>query len=293
MDFVYVCALVLPPVTSSPARFRTVHSNTFATLASEPASNKRANIHQIFSSINTNNNNNHQPDSVPSSPTFRQRLSRTPVHDGPPVPCYPRPKSALPSSMHESSAFHIVHSPNSHHASVHQQQQYHALLQLLKSQEMQVDQQEQELNDKQKGSCATYRRSRPHSLLIEIEYREAILRQAQLYHESIQHEMQILEEHDRRLTSECQTYAQEYSSDAFEVELEYYEKLRSNYEHLQQQLTRCSSTLEQKRQVHEQLQFNVKQAHEEIEQMQSNIANDKKVGDELASARASEPARPL
>ncbi|UJR09335.1 hypothetical protein I4U23_013578 [Adineta vaga] len=257
----------LSPITSSSQHFRTIPSSAFVTLTSD--NKKRANIHQIFSSINTNNNNNNinhfLTDSTPSSPTSaRHRLSRTPISENHhPFP-YTRPKSAIPSSLTENSAFHIVHNPNSNYTNIQQQQQqqqqYLALIQILKSQELQVEQQEKELNEKQN----------------EIEYREAILRQTQLYHESIQHELQILEERERRLASECQTYTQEYSPDALDIELDFHEKLHSNYEHLQQQLARCSSTLEQKRQIQEQLQFNIEQIHEEIEQIQTNINNDKK-----------------
>jgi peptidoglycan hydrolase CwlO-like protein len=59
--------------------------------------------------------------------------------------------------------------------------------------------------------------------------------------------------------------------------MEYEKKLHSNYEHLQQQITRCSATLEQKRQLQEQIQLNIEQTHQDIEQMQTNINNDKKV----------------
>ncbi|CAF1332751.1 unnamed protein product [Adineta steineri] len=258
---------MLSPVTSSPSSssnyFRTVQNNAFATLSSN--NKKRSNIHQLFPSINTNNSNNNINliDLSPSLPT-RQRLSRTPIQENRHQSIqYSRPKSAIPpSTLSENSAFHIVHNPNSNHTGIQhqQQQQYIALLQILKAQEIQVEQQQQELNEKQK----------------EIEYREAILRQAQIYHESIQHELQILEEHDRRLFSECQIIAQDYSSDKLEFELEYHEKLHSNYEHLQQQLTRCSTTLEQKRQIQDQLQFNISQIHEEIQQMETVITNDKK-----------------
>jgi hypothetical protein len=104
-----------------------------------------------------------------------------------------------------------------------------------------------------------------------------IVRQAQIYQDNIQHELKLLEEHDQRLMSECQVYAQEYSIDKLDIELEYQKKLRLNYEHLQQQLIRCSSTLEQKRQLQEQIQLNIEQTHQEIEQIQANINNDKKV----------------
>ncbi len=174
---------------------------------------------------------------------------------------YSRPKSAVPPSLIENNEFHLVHNSNNNHINLQQQQQYTTLLQILKKHEIQVEQQQKELNEKQK----------------EIDYREVILHQTQLYQDNIQHELQLLEEHDRRLFSECQILAQEYSSDKFDIELEYHKKLHSNYEHLEQQLTRCSSTLEQKRQLQEQLQFNIEQIHEAIHQIQTNINNDKKV----------------
>jgi hypothetical protein len=70
---------------------------------------------------------------------------------------------------------------------------------------------------------------------------------------------------------------QEYSPDKLDIELEYHKKLHTNYEHLQQQLTRCSTALEQKTQLQEQLQFNIEQTHQDIQQIQTNINNDKKV----------------
>ncbi|CAF1094305.1 unnamed protein product [Adineta ricciae] len=249
------------PITSRAEHFRTISGNVFATLTTD--NKKRANIHQIFSSNKSNTINHYLIDSTPPSPSSaRHRLSRTPLSENhSPFP-YSRPKSAVPSTLSENSAFHIVHNPNSNYINIQQQQQqeYLALIQILKSQELQVEQQEKELNEKQK----------------EIEYREALLRQTQLYHDNIQHELQLLEEHERQLLSECQTFTQEYSPDALDIELDFHEKLSSNYEHLQQQITRCCSTTEQKRQMQDQLQFSIEQIHEEIEQIQANINNDKK-----------------
>ena len=62
-----------------------------------------------------------------------------------------RTKSLLPFSTCEKSAFHLVRHPSSHSTSI-QQQQYVALLKMLKCQEMQVEQQQKELHEKQKGS---------------------------------------------------------------------------------------------------------------------------------------------
>ncbi len=232
------------PITSSTDHIRTVENNkthnSFTTLL--PQNKKSSNLHQTFPAININNSNNN----IHSN----ESLSHTPIR-------YSRPKSTIPpSSLTENSAFYIVHNNTNF-----QQQQYVALLQILKKQEIQVEQQEKELNEKQK----------------EIDYREIILHQSQHYQDNIQQELKLLEEHDRHLFSECQLFAQEYSSEKFDIELEYNKNLHINYEHLQQQLTRCSSTLEQKRQLQEKLQFNIEQIHEEIQQIQTNINNDKKV----------------
>lgn len=104
-----------------------------------------------------------------------------------------------------------------------------------------------------------------------------ILHQGQVYQENIQHELEVLEEHERRLFSECQLIAQEYSPEKFDIELEYHKNLNANYEHFQQQLARCSSTLEQKLKSQEQLQYSIEQMHEDIEQIQRQIHNEKKV----------------
>lgn len=74
-----------------------------------------------------------------------------------------------------------------------------------------------------------------------------------------------------------QTLSQEYSTEKLNDELEYQKQLSTNYEHLQQQLTRCSSTLEQKLQLQEQIQYNIEQTHEDIEQMKRQLNNDQKV----------------
>jgi hypothetical protein len=149
--------LVPSPVTSSSGHFRTVHNhnttNGFATLTSQ--NKKRSNLHKIFPSINTNNSNNNIHLNESSSPSIQKRLSRTPVKT--PFENHhtirnSRPKSAVPSSLTENSAFHIVHNPNSNHINnQHQQQQYVALLQFLKSQELQLEKQQKELNEKQNG----------------------------------------------------------------------------------------------------------------------------------------------
>jgi hypothetical protein len=244
------------PVTSSTDHIRNKINNGSTTLSSR--NKKRSNIHQTFTSINTNNSNNNIHTN--ESPASQKRLLRTPIPNSYENHRYSRTRSTASSSLTDTNAFHTAHNPTNIHINL-QQQQYIALLQLLKKQEIQVNQQENELNDKQK----------------EIDYREAILHQSKIYQDSIQHELQILEEHDRHLFSECQTFAQEYSSEKLDFEFEYHQKLQSNYEHLQQQLTRCSSTLEQKRQLQEQLKFNIEQTHEEIQQIQTNINNDKKV----------------
>ncbi|CAF2767555.1 unnamed protein product [Rotaria sp. Silwood2] len=271
---------------STSGHFRTVNNknnNVFATLSSSSSSSikssekkKRSHLRHIFPSanVNTNNNNNNNtinPNEYSSPVSFiieQKRSSRAPIQiieqdlgilDNHHIDRRSRTKSALPpSSVNENSAFHIVHNPINNHTNLqHQQQQYIALLNILKSQEIQVEQQQKELNEKQK----------------EIDYREKNIHQ-----KDIGNQYHLLKEYDYRLTSECQIYTEEYSVNVNELdkELEVEKKLHSNYEHLQQQLTRCSTTLEQKQQLQEQIQLNVEKTHEDIEQIQSNINNDKK-----------------
>jgi hypothetical protein len=151
--------LGLSPVTSSFEHFRTVQNHAFTSLS--PENKRRSNLHQLFSSINTNNsNNNIHLNEFSSSSSARQRLSRTPIQDSSenhhPIH-FSRPKSAVPSSMSENSAFHIVHNPNSIHTNIqhHQQQQYITLLKILKAQEIEVEQQEKRLNEKHEGKTQT------------------------------------------------------------------------------------------------------------------------------------------
>jgi hypothetical protein len=103
---------------------------------------------------------------------------------------------------------------------------------------------------------------------LEIDYREKTIQQ---------NEFHLLAEHDRHLISDSQLYSEEYAANELDKEFDYQKKLHSNYEHLQQQVTRCSTTLEQKRQLQEQIQLNIEQTHEDIEQMQTNINTDKMV----------------
>lgn len=79
------------------------------------------------------------------------------------------------------------------------------------------------------------------------------------------------------MDTESQNYSEEYSNNELSKELEHEKKLHSTFEHLQQQLNRCTAALEQKRQLQEQIQLNVEKTHEDIEQIQSTINNDKKV----------------
>lgn len=89
----------------------------------------------------------------------QKRSSRAPIqiveHDmGPLDHRRVRTKSLLPLSNGETSAFHLVHPPPPSHSKPiqeEQQQQYIALLKMLKSQEIEVEQQTKELHAKQKG----------------------------------------------------------------------------------------------------------------------------------------------
>lgn len=162
--------------SSTSGHFRTVNhpSHAFATFSSSSSSSlksaekkKRSHLHQIFPSANVNNNNNNpsinsNEDSLPISFLLEQkRSSRTPIQiieqdlgtlDNYPSNRRPRPKSAFLATLNENSAFHIVHNPENNHAHIQQQQQqYIALLQVLKSQELQAEQQQKDLHEKQTG----------------------------------------------------------------------------------------------------------------------------------------------
>ncbi|CAF2142584.1 unnamed protein product [Rotaria magnacalcarata] len=265
--------------TSTSGHFRTVNNNNndnknngFATLSSSSSSSvkssekkKRSHLRHIFPSANINNNNNNNNNlnsneySSPLSFTIEQkRSSRAPIQIieqdlGTLDNRRGRPKSALPSASNENSAFRIVYNPD--HTQNNQRHQYRALLKILKSQELQVEQQQKELNEKQK----------------EIDYREKTIQQ-----KDIENRYHLTKENDCRLTTENQMYTEECSTNELEKELDYEKKLHSTCEHLQQQVNRCSTTLEQNRQLQEQIQLNVEKTHEDIEQIQSNINNDKK-----------------
>jgi hypothetical protein len=141
--------------SSTTGPLRTVLNNNigFATLSS-PIKSSQKNKRSNFPSINTNNsNNNIYINELSSSfPVYHEprRLSRTPTpntsHNH-----RSKPKSALPSSISGNSAFHIVHDP--HRTNIpHQQEQYITLLHMLKAQEIQFEQQQKELDEKQKGT---------------------------------------------------------------------------------------------------------------------------------------------
>ena len=93
----------------------------------------------------------------------------------------------------------------------------------------------------------------------------------------MKNEFHLLAEQDRHLTSDSQLYSEEYAVNELDKEFDYQKQLHSNYEHLQQQVSRCSTTLDQKRQLQEQIQMNINQTHEDIEQMKTNINTDRKV----------------
>ncbi|CAF0808983.1 unnamed protein product [Adineta ricciae] len=255
--------------SSTSGHFRTVYNNNngSATLSSSSSSikssekKKHSHLRHIFPSENINNNNNNHLNSGDSSPPVsffieKKRSSRTPVQiieqdlgtlDNQHATRRSRPKSALSSSSgNESSAFRIVHNPNDNSPHLQQQQQqYIALLKMLKSQEIQVEQQQKELSEKQK----------------EIAHREQDIH---------------LIDHDSQLTTDCPVYSEEYSKNELDKEFDYERKLHSNYEHLQDQITRCSTTIEQKRQLQEQIQSNIEQIHSDVEQIQKTILHEKK-----------------
>lgn len=183
-----------------------------------------------------------------ASPTTTRRFIQKPIPISKEIPS--RPRSTIPTSLPENSAFRIPH-----------QQDYQNLLQLLNKQKLQLNEQEKDLNDKQD----------------EIHYRENILQQSKLYQERLQQELKICEERDRQLFLDCQRFAQEYTSEKCEQEIQYHRGLQKDFEVLQEQLTRCSATFEQKKQLQEQLQFHIDQIHEEIQRLQMDIENDRQV----------------
>lgn len=110
--------------------------------------------------MNTNNNNNNNNNTFPSETIEQKRPSRSTISNleddfGQCDHRRTKMKSLLPLSNGETSAFQLVHpsSHSFHSKSVHkeQQQQYIALLKILKSQEIEVEQQKKELYIKQKG----------------------------------------------------------------------------------------------------------------------------------------------
>lgn len=60
-------------------------------------------------------------------------------------------------------------------------------------------------------------------------------------------------------------------------ELELFRKLNGSYEHLQQQIQRCSSSLEKKLLVQEQMQQNIDKIRFEVDEMQNKTGFGKKV----------------
>jgi hypothetical protein len=128
---------------------------------------------------NNNNNNNdnnnssqHVKEPTPSVSYFieQKRSSRAPIqiieHDLGVIDNKPdtinhcrrtRTKSLLPLSTCATSAFDIVQQPTNHQKSIREQQQeYVALLKMLKMQEIQIEEQGKELKAKQRGSDKRY-----------------------------------------------------------------------------------------------------------------------------------------
>ena len=108
-------------------------------------------------------------------------------------------------------------------------------------------------------------------------FQEIELREKNIQQQGREYQYHLLKQHDSRLTLECQIYLEECSTNELNKELECRKSLHSNYEHLQQQLTHCSTTLEQKQQLQEQIQLNIEKVHDDIEHIQSNINGNKKV----------------
>ena len=247
-----------------------------------PSSTKKPRSHLVQSdNINNNNNNNNNSANELPSPvlgfTDPKRSSRAPVHvteqDLDIVEHERgthrrlRTKSLLSSSSSmsskcDTSAFQVVPTPVSQ-----QQQQYLALLKVLKSQETQVAQQHKELIDRQRGSQEGEEERkkvnfRSFSSFAEIDYREK-----NFHHIAMELLHQPASTSDEPLASDVNLHQ--------ELELE--KKLHSTYEHLQQQLARCSANIEQKRRLQEQIQLNIDQTHQHIDSLQTKSNENKQV----------------
>lgn len=114
---------------------------------------------------------------------------------------------------------------------------------------------------------------------LEIQYRETLIEQSQRNHD----EYQRLDEHHRRLIVECQYYTEEYSSEKLQHEYDYHQQLHTDYEKLQQDLSRCLTNLEQNEKLFQQIQKNVEQTQNDVEILQTTMKNEKKVSFQMNS----------
>ena len=268
-----------PPSTSGHVRTVQPASAPSSTI---PSSKKKFRSHQVqFENVN-NNNNNSSANELPSPVlgfTDSKRSSRAPVHvteqdlgiidhERGTQHRRLRTKSLLSSSSSmsskcDTSAFQVVPTPVSH-----QQHQYLALLKVLKSQETQVAQQHKELIDRQRGSKEEEEEKhtfkfRSFSSFAEIDYREKNF-----------HYIAMELVHQPTSTPDGPSLASDVN---LHQELELEKKLHSTYEHLQQQLARCSAHIEQKRRLQEQIQLNIDQTHQHIDNLQTKSNENKQV----------------
>lgn len=65
--------------------------------------------------------------------------------------------------------------------------------------------------------------------------------------------------------------------DLFQNDLLYQKQLQNNYDHLQQKFKRCSTLLENKRLVQEQIQEDIRQTHQEIDELQTKTNHQRQV----------------
>ncbi|CAF0849117.1 unnamed protein product [Didymodactylos carnosus] len=134
-------------------------------------------------------------------------------------------------------------------------EQYATLINILRTQEIQVKQQQKEITDKQR----------------EIEYREVHLSRTERDIKDIQYNIHLLEDRDRYIFDECDKLSHEYSQTQFDYELQQNMKLRHEYDEYNKKIHMCKCLMETKNIAHEQLEQGVKQCRDELDRLQLNM----------------------
>jgi hypothetical protein len=115
-------------------------------------------------------------------------------------------------------------------------------------------------------------------LSIEICNRQRSLSRYRLTaRQSTDDEYQRLEQHDRYLNEQCQFYAQHSSTDVLQFEFDYNQQLQVNYEHVQQQLTKCLNEIERNRCLQDDIRISIEKTHNDVQQLQTTIKHEKQV----------------